>query len=165
MQIVGLKGGFHTGAVLTGVSDHIHGARLAQACEVEILFEMQSRAPHPPMCFLLNKPCFTLCLTLWAMEESARYTSVWGTYTAVMCGGQTVAELMTVETRQYDQAMSVLPHGRPCFTFWQYYAGNHACLQTRQLMQFPTSPSWPLQEHLLTHICLAIAWCVFNTCG
>ncbi len=41
-QIVGLKGGVHTGAVLTGVSDHIHGERIAQASEVEVYFEMQS---------------------------------------------------------------------------------------------------------------------------
>lgn len=45
-QIVGLKGGFHTGAVLTGVSDHIHGERIAQASEVEVYFEMQSEL-HP----------------------------------------------------------------------------------------------------------------------
>ncbi|DBA86900.1 hypothetical protein WJX79_000527 [Trebouxia sp. C0005] len=42
LEIVGLKGGFHTGAVLTGVSDHIHGERIAQASEVEVYFEMQN---------------------------------------------------------------------------------------------------------------------------
>ncbi|DBB13111.1 TPA: hypothetical protein ACH3X3_005838 [Trebouxia sp. C0006] len=41
-QIVGLKGGVHTGAVLTGVSDHVHGERIAQASEVEVYFEMQN---------------------------------------------------------------------------------------------------------------------------
>ncbi len=45
-QIVGLKGGVHTGAVLTGVSDHVHGERIAQASEVEVYFEMQSEL-HP----------------------------------------------------------------------------------------------------------------------
>ena len=43
MQIVGLKGGLHTGAVLSNISDHIHGERLAQANEVEVLFEMRRR--------------------------------------------------------------------------------------------------------------------------
>ena len=46
MQIVGLKGGLHTMAVLSGATDHIHGARLGQAGEIEILFEMQSKTAH-----------------------------------------------------------------------------------------------------------------------
>ena len=46
VQIVGLKGGLHTMAVLSGVTDHIHGARLGQAGEIEINFEMQSEFPH-----------------------------------------------------------------------------------------------------------------------
>jgi len=46
---VGLKGGFHTGAVLTGVSDHIHGERIAQASEVEVYFEMQSELHQKEM--------------------------------------------------------------------------------------------------------------------
>ena len=45
MQIVGLKGGMHTMAVLSGVTDHIHGARLGQAGEIEINFAMQSELP------------------------------------------------------------------------------------------------------------------------
>ena len=45
---MGLKGGLHTSAVLSNVSDHIHGERLAQANEVEVLFEMQRRMwPSP----------------------------------------------------------------------------------------------------------------------
>ena len=44
-QIVGLKGGFHTGAVLSGASSSVHGERIAQAREVEVYFEMQSRLP------------------------------------------------------------------------------------------------------------------------
>lgn len=42
-QIVGLKGGLHTGLALSNISAHIHGVRLAQASEVEVLFEMQNR--------------------------------------------------------------------------------------------------------------------------
>ena len=42
MQIVGLKGALHTVTVLSGATDHVHGARLGQAGEIEILFEMQS---------------------------------------------------------------------------------------------------------------------------
>ena len=45
VQIVGLKGALHTMTVLSGATDHIHGARLGQAGEIEILFEMQSEAP------------------------------------------------------------------------------------------------------------------------
>ena len=43
LQIVGLKGGLHTSVALSNISDHIHGERLAQAREVEVLFEMQTR--------------------------------------------------------------------------------------------------------------------------
>lgn len=43
LQIVGLKGALHTVTVLAGATDHIHGARLGQAGEIEILFEMQSK--------------------------------------------------------------------------------------------------------------------------
>ena len=43
LQIVGLKGGLHTGVALSNISQRIHGVRLAQASEVEVLFEMQTR--------------------------------------------------------------------------------------------------------------------------
>lgn len=58
LQIVGLKGGVHTGVALSNISNHIHGERLAQAREVEILFEMQTRMSP---CLVLHKLDIVLC--------------------------------------------------------------------------------------------------------
>lgn len=60
-QIVGLKGGIHTGVVLTGVTDHIHGERIAQASEVEVYFEMQSELHYKTM--IRQQACITIPMT------------------------------------------------------------------------------------------------------
>ena len=58
LQIVGLKGGLHTSVALSNISDHIHGERLAQAREVEVLFEMQTRTWR---CLVLHNLCAVFC--------------------------------------------------------------------------------------------------------
>lgn len=65
LQIVGLKGGLHTGVALSNISHHIHGERLAQAREVEILFEMQTRMSP---CLALRHVQIGLCCTIFILS-------------------------------------------------------------------------------------------------
>lgn len=65
LQIVGLKGGLHTGVALSNISNHIHGERLAQAREVEILFEMQTRTSP---CLVLRHSQIVLCCTMFILS-------------------------------------------------------------------------------------------------
>jgi hypothetical protein len=43
-QVVGLRGGYHTAAVMGGVNDKVHAKRLAQASEVLIELHAQGDA-------------------------------------------------------------------------------------------------------------------------
>ena len=65
LQIVGLKGGLHTSLALSNISDHIHGKRLAQAREVEVLFEMQTRTWRR---LVLRNPCAAPCCTTFVLS-------------------------------------------------------------------------------------------------
>lgn len=48
LQVVGLLGGYHTAAVMGGVNKKIHAKRLAQASEVMILLQAESRSQPQP---------------------------------------------------------------------------------------------------------------------
>jgi len=45
VQVVGLRGGYHTAAVMGGVNDKVHAKRLAQASEVLIELHAPGEAP------------------------------------------------------------------------------------------------------------------------
>ena len=45
MQVVGLKGGWHTGMVMSGLT-HQHAVRLAQVPELRLSLRGPSGAPH-----------------------------------------------------------------------------------------------------------------------
>ena len=46
MQVVGLRGGYHTAMVMGGVNSKIHSKRLAQASEVLIELKAGGMGPH-----------------------------------------------------------------------------------------------------------------------
>lgn len=46
VQVVGLRGGWHTAGTMAGVFNRLHGKRLAQAAEV--IIELRAQGALPP---------------------------------------------------------------------------------------------------------------------